>query len=369
MTEDVRRLGRDERRGLNHVPLGRVLLLDRFHLVGGALDEHVLKDFVQLAAALDRRVARSALVQDRHDGAVRLGLPDGVGVDEVPEDGGRLLLAAHLDGRAREADLRAVGQRPKQVRVGGVRVAAMRLVNHHEDVLGRVQHRQRLRPRRLLRLDVLTVLVLVLLEGRQRVDALAAVLLDHGKHEVLALAPEHLLEHDVGRNRAVALLAGLHSRQRLAGQDRRVRKLLLQIPPVRDEDDLEAAQVGVGPHLPHQEDHRQALPAALRVPDDAATPVQLAVLDARLARHQPLDRQLHRSELLVARDHLGGPAADLHEQREVADDVEQVCRAQHAGHQRLLRRQRLAGLPVLSGHLRRRYRARVLPGQVVHRER
>jgi len=114
------------------------------------------------------------------------------------------------------------------------------------------------------------------------------------------------------------------------GQYRGVGELLLQVPPVRDHHDLEAPELGVGAHLADQEDHGQALPAALGVPDDAAAAVLLPILGSGLAGAHALHGELHGPELLVAADHLHGSSAGLHEHGEVAHDVEQVRRAQNA---------------------------------------
>ncbi len=61
------------------------------------------------------------------------------------------------------------------------------------------------------------------------------------------------------------------------------RELILQIVAVGDDNDLEAAQLFTPAHFANQEDHRQALARSLRVPDDAAASVVLAVLSPRLA--------------------------------------------------------------------------------------
>ena len=72
------------------------------------------------------------------------------------------------------------------------------------------------------------------------------------------------------------------------------------------------------------------LPGALGVPDDAAT---VRGVPSRL---QPVDCPVHGTELLVARHHLPRPSLDLVEDGEVAYQVDEVLRAQHAGDQDLL---------------------------------
>src|SRR5690606_30914691 len=140
-------------------------------------------------------------------------------------------------------------------------------------------------------------------------------------------------------------------------------ELLLQVLPVGDDDDLEAPELRDAPHLPDEEDHRQALSRALRVPDDPAAPVALAVLAPRLAVQQPVNGELHRPELLVAADDLHRLAAHRLKEREVPDDVEQVARPKHAGDELVLARELL--LADLGLHLPERDRRRVLPLEVI----
>ena len=211
----------------------------------------------------------------------------------------------------------------------GARVRAVGLVHQHQDGVVLVQDRElahglwRVRDGLGVGGEIRGVCVGV------RVAVALLVLLDGGEDEARPLLGQQVLQ----------LLRGPRLLDRLARQLGRVRQLLLEVLAVGDDHDLEAAQGGHRPHLPHEEHHRQALARPLRVPDDAAAPVVLAVLLAGLARQQPLDGLPHRPVLLVAGDDLDGPALGLHEQREVAHEVEQVLGPEHPGHERLLTRQ------------------------------
>jgi hypothetical protein len=60
------------------------------------------------------------------------------------------------------------------------------------------------------------------------------------------------------------------------------------------------------------------------MPHNAAALIALAVLCPSLTMLQTPNRLLHCPELLVARDDLYGPAPGILEEREVADDIEEV---------------------------------------------
>jgi len=171
----------------------------------------------------------------------------------------------------------------------------------------------------------------------------------------------------VGGDALGSPLLGSDDGQHLAGQGRRIGELLLQVAPVGDDHDLEALEPRVRAHLANEENHGEALPAALGVPDDAATAVLLPVLQAGLAG----EHALRGPELLVAADDLQRAAAGLHEQGEVPDDVQQVGGAQHPRHQLLLTRERRARLAQLPSHLGHGHGAGVhiegLPPQIVQR--
>ena len=84
-------------------------------------------------------------------------------------------------------------------------------------------------------------------------------------------------------------------------------------------------------HLPHHEHHGQRLAGALGVPDDAAA------LARGFAFQQALHCELYGAELLIAPDDLDRLALVVRrEQREGANDVEQVVAVQHARHEALL---------------------------------
>jgi hypothetical protein len=102
------------------------------------------------------------------------------------------------------------------------------------------------------------------------------------------------------------------------------------------------------------------------VPDQTATPIVLAVLLSCLAGHEPVHRRLHRAELLIAADDLDHAAVHWLEQREVADDVEQVRRPEHASDELLLARQvRRRTHTEIFGDIAEWYGRCVLPLEVV----
>lgn len=85
------------------------------------------------------------------------------------------------------------------------------------------------------------------------------------------------------------------------------------------------------------------------MPDHATAPVMLAILQTGLATLQALNRLVHGAELLIATRHLDGLPTDLHEQCEVAHDVQQVRLVEHARHQPLLLGQ--CGNPYVGGNV------------------
>ena len=85
-----------------------------------------------------------------------------------------------------------------------------------------------------------------------------------------------------------------------------------------------------------------------------------------VAGEQPPHRLVDAAVLLVAADDLDRAArADLHEQREVPDDVQQPLRRQHPGRQQFLLRDSSGGLAERCGDLVDGGRVRVFPCQVV----
>ena len=101
--------------------------------------------------------------------------------------------------------------------------------------------------------------------------------------------------------------------------------LVLQLVPVDDDQDGGLLQIGVMPEFFRRKQDREALAAALRVPDEAAPPRLLAVEFQR-----PLDDFVGGGELLVT-GHLLDRAALLNlENDEVPQEVEQVCPVEQA---------------------------------------
>ena len=174
---------------------------------------------------------------------------------------------------------------------------AMGLVGHDQDVRAGVQLREGLRQIRL------------------------AELVDHGHDQVGGVGPEQFLEllDAVGHlDRKADALAGLG-------------KLLFQLGAVGDKDHLPVRELRMAVHLPHHEHHGQRFAGALGVPDDAAA------LAGVLAFEEALHRQLDGAELLVAAHDLDGLALVVRrEEREGADQVQQVVAVEHPGHQALL---------------------------------
>jgi len=84
-------------------------------------------------------------------------------------------------------------------------------------------------------------------------------------------------------------------------------------------------------HRPHHEHHGQRLAGALGMPDDAAAfPWSFTV-------QQPLHGFLDGAELLIAPNDLDGFALVVdREEREVADNLQQVHWVEHSSHQPLL---------------------------------
>ena len=144
MAQHVARLGLDHLGRFEDVALGGPPLLDGVEFLGGPLGEHVLEDLVEVAPLGHGAPRGPPLVQDRHGGAVRLGLADRVGVDELPEDLVGALLLAHDDRRAGEADPGAVRKRAQEVGVQGAGVRAVCLVDQDDDRIALVEQPERL---------------------------------------------------------------------------------------------------------------------------------------------------------------------------------------------------------------------------------
>jgi hypothetical protein len=127
---------------------------------------------------------------------------------------------------------------------------------------------------------------------------------------------------------------------RLTGEPRRLAQLVLKVGTVGDRYHLEAVEPRHHAHLAHEEDHAEALTGPLCVPDDAAALIAGSALGASAAFLQASDSLVDGAELLVACHYLMGFAVHLPKDREAVDEVEQVSRAQHAGHEDLLALQR-----------------------------
>src|SRR5438128_487493 len=107
----------------------------------------------------------------------------------------------------------------------------------------------------------------------RRAGAGIAVLLDHCKGERRARLAQHLFH----------IRYVLANANALACERRSPCKLPLEILPISDDHDLELPKGRNGPHLPDEEDHREALAGPLRVPDDATASVVLSILLASLS--------------------------------------------------------------------------------------
>ena len=103
----------------------------------------------------------------------------------------------------------------------------------------------------------------------------------------------------------------------------RAEELVVQIVAVGDDDDGRVLQLGLGDDLAGVEGHRQALAAALRVPDHADAPVARLVDGA----HRLRDRLVDRPELVIGGHLLGDGRPVVFEDHEVPDEVQQARRS------------------------------------------
>ena len=284
-------LGLDRRLGFE-ISIARTIAENRQTLLKVVVAEHVLKRRIHPGRVGYFGIVGSAFIDDLQRHPVLDRLAHRVFVDVVAEDPLRL-----VDRRAGIADAGRV--RDALVEVGaqhGV-LGTMRLVRHDEDVRAGVQLRESLRQVRF------------------------AELVDHRHDQIRGIRREQFLQLlDAVRNldREADALAGFG-------------KLVFKLGPVGDEHDLPLGERGMPVHLPHHEHHGQGFARALRVPDDAAA------LARGLAFEQALHRELHGAELLVTPDDLDDLALVVGgEQREGADDVEQIVAVEHAGDQALL---------------------------------
>ena len=200
---------------------------------GAHLREHLRQLIVEPRGVGDRALRVAALVEDRHGGAVGLGLLERVAIDELAEDVVRALLVAHDDGRPGEADASTVRERLEQGRVERAAVRAVGFVDHDEDRLVIVEQTDV--AQFLVRPELLQIAVDVLLDGGE--NQLGPLLGEEPLHVADALA----------------------DLDRLADHHGRPRELPLEVFAVGDDDDLELPQLGHRAHLSHQEDHGEAL--------------------------------------------------------------------------------------------------------------
>ena len=132
---DVPGNGVDAVFGLQNVSRGPVLFLDGQQLCLGAVAKQVFKRGVKGVLFGQRRVGRSAFVQDLQRGPVVHRIHDAVHVNQLAKALVGFLFAMALGDqrRAGERNARGVGERLKQV-VAQVRaLGAVRLVNHQHD--------------------------------------------------------------------------------------------------------------------------------------------------------------------------------------------------------------------------------------------
>jgi hypothetical protein len=172
----------------------------------------------------------------------------------------RVFLSAELDGRAREADERRIGQRVAHVpreAIDEVVLAAVRFVGDHDDVGA-------------------------LRQQRKRVPAgLREKLLDGREHH----PPGGHLQQLAKVRPALRLLGALAQELGAAGEG--PEELLVEVVAVGEHHQRRVLHRRVQHHAPRVERHRQALARALRVPHHAHAAA------ARRARR--LDRGLDRA--------------------------------------------------------------------------
>ena len=267
---------------------------------------------VRTRGFVQRQLREAALVVNRHRGAVLHGTLDVVDADVVAEHGPGVGIL-ELDGRAREADERGVGQcvaHVAGVAVDEVVLAPVRLVGDHHDVAA---------------------------VGQQRVPVpflLGEELLDRGE--------DHAARCDGELRPQVRAARGLRRRlaQEVAAPGEGAEELVVEIVAIGEHDDGGIAHGGLADDAAGVERHGQALARALGVPDDADAAVaglaageaarlvaspDVAGLALELCRAQRLgDGGLDGVELVVARHFLGERPAVVLENDEVAQQGEET---------------------------------------------
>ncbi|KPH88510.1 hypothetical protein GLUCOINTEAF2_0203792 [Komagataeibacter intermedius AF2] len=309
----IPRLFGDQGWRFQDISLGRVFLPDRFKLFIRMATEHVLEQAVQRGTVLDRSFGSAPLVQNRHRRTICLGFPDRIFVYEIAKDLSGPLLLTHDDRGAGKPDPCTVRQSGHQVCVEIARLCPMRLIDHHDDRLVLVQY----------------------LEGRPSGNFghgfIRPVFLDHGEYQTRPLPPRQLLQ------RVIALRQFDH----IARQRHRLGQLSLQVLAVSDHEHLELPQGQIRAHLANHEHHGQTFARALRVPDDTATAIILAILHQCLADTQSFERTVHSAVLLISTDRLDGLAVQIHKQQIVPQDIQKMCGAKHSGDKAFLLRKAL----------------------------
>ena len=205
------------------------------------------------------QLRRAVLVEERHRRAVLDRLLEVVDRDVVAEDLPGALLAGD-QRRAGEGEEQRLGQRGAHVQRQRVVLAAVRLVGEHDHVGPVAEHLRRL----------------------ELVDQ---------REDVAVVAAQQLAQVRAARGVALVALGLAHRAGGLEG----LGDLVVQLHAVGDDHEGPVAR-HLAQHLLREEDHREALAAALRVPEDAAAPV------ARLARLEHRgDGVVHAEELVVLR--------------------------------------------------------------------
>ncbi len=298
--------------GLERGPLRFELLAAGVLLALGDLLELGVE--LRQLGGVEGQLGDAALVVDRHRGLVGDGPLDVVDADVVAEDRPRVRVLV-VDGRAGEADERGIGKRVAHVAgepVDEVVLAAVRLVGDDDDVPAVAQ-------------------------GGQPLALLGKELLDGREH--------HAAAGDLQELAQALAVGGLHGRlaEELEAALELAEELVVEVVAVGQDHQRRVLHRRVADHPGGVEQHREALAAALGVPDHArATVARLATM--RVGRgahaagaHRLVHRGVDRVELVVARDDLvdGAAVRVLLEDDEVLEQVEEALRREHAAQQHL----------------------------------
>ena len=139
MAKHVACLGADHQGGFKHIALGRPPLLDGVKLFLRPLREHILKELIQVPVLDHGSSGGPPLIEDGNRGSISLRLANRIGVDEFSKDVVGPLLVAHDNRRSRETDASAIGQSTKEIRVQGIRLRAVRLIDQDHNVVALVK--------------------------------------------------------------------------------------------------------------------------------------------------------------------------------------------------------------------------------------